>query len=178
MPEEKAAVFLDRDGVIVESILRGGRPYAPRTLAEFKFLPGVDSAIASLRKAGFIVIVVTNQPDVAHGKLKSEELDRMHALMKKKLPLDGVKTCLHSEEDRCACRKPKPGMLTEAAREQSIDLSRSFMVGDRWRDIDAGKAAGCRTILIGDGYGEREITADWKVASLPEAAKLILSRAG
>jgi D-glycero-D-manno-heptose 1,7-bisphosphate phosphatase len=169
------AVFLDRDGVINESLVRNGRPYAPTHFAEFSILPGVCEALLSLKKAGYRLIVVTNQPDLAKGSLPPDELEKMHSKMLSTLPIDDVRVCPHIEEDGCSCRKPKPGMLIDAARELSLDLKKSFMVGDRWRDIDAGKAAGCKTVLIGDGYGERPIVADATVTSLLEASRLILN---
>ena len=171
------AVFLDRDGVLNRSAIRNGRPYAPTSLEDFQLLPGVTEAVVQLRAAGFRLIVVTNQPDVATGKLPREILEQMHHQLRAWLPLDDIKTCCHLDADGCACRKPKPGMLLEAAREQGIDLSRSFMVGDRWRDVAAGKAAGCKTIFVDYSYAESlEKPPDFVVTSLLEASKLILER--
>ena len=171
----KRAVFLDRDGVLNRSRVREGRPCAPVSLAEFELLPGVAEAVTGLRKAGFLLIVVTNQPDVASGVVSREVLEQIHQELRVLLPIDDIKVCCHVEEDGCTCRKPKPGMLLEAAREWSIDLNRSFMVGDRWRDVSAGKAAGCRTIFVDYGYAERLIDPpDFRVTSLREAASIIL----
>lgn len=170
------AVFLDRDGVINEVSLSRGQPYAPRTLAEFQFLPDVGAAIRALRKAGFRIIVVTNQPDVGRGVQTREVIEAMHERLRRSLPIDAVKVCYHVDEDRCACRKPKPGMLLEAAAEWSLKLERSFMIGDRWRDIEAGKAAGCKTVLIQRHYSERQAEdPDAQVGSLLEASRYILS---
>jgi D-glycero-D-manno-heptose 1,7-bisphosphate phosphatase len=169
-------VFLDRDGVIVDSIVLKGRPVAPFRLEEFKISEGAPEAVRKLKAAGFAVIVVTNQPDVAKGALEPAELERMHEALRQSVAVDEIRVCTHVDEDGCRCRKPRPGMLVDAARERGIDLSRSFMVGDRWRDIDAGKAAGCRTVLIGDGYCERSISADFRAADITEAARLILAR--
>ena len=169
------AVFLDRDGVLNRSNLRNGRPCAPTSLEEFELLPGVTQAVGRLREAGFRLIVVSNQPDIATGKLSREILERMHERLRSWLPVDAIKVCCHVDENECACRKPKPGMLLEAAREWSIDLSRSFMVGDRWRDVSAGKAAGCRAIFVDYGYAETQVDQpDFVVASLLEAADIIL----
>ena len=171
----KRAVFLDRDGVLNRSMVRNGRPYAPTSLDEFELLPGVTEAVTSLRTAGFLLIVVTNQPDVATGALSRNVLDEIHRKIRTWLPVDDIKVCCHVEADGCLCRKPRPGMLLDAAREWSIDLNRSFMVGDRWRDVSAGKAAGCTTIFVECGYAERQVDApDFVVTSLAEAVKIIL----
>lgn len=129
------AVFLDRDGVINRAVARDGRPFPPASLEKFEFLPGVVEAVAMLRRAGFRIIVATNQPDVGKGAQRREVVEAIHVHMQSVLPIDAVKVCYHTDENECACRKPKPGMLLEAAAEWSLDLSRSFMVGDRWRCI-------------------------------------------
>lgn len=170
------AAFLDRDGVINRVILRNGRPYSPSSLQEFEFLPGVDEAINALRLSGYRVIVVTNQPDVAKGLQRREVVEAMHERMLRAFPIDEIKVCYHEDRDACQCRKPKPGMLLEAAEKWSLELGISFMIGDRWRDIEAGRAAGCKTILVGGGYSEQPAeNPDAVVASLWEAAQLILS---
>ena len=148
----RRAVFLDRDGVLNESLVRGGKPYAPRTLAEFRLLPGVPEALAKLRKAGFLTVVVTNQPDIARGTTTREAVDSIHAFMLRDLALDEIRVCPHDDADDCPCRKPKPGLLLQPP---VYDIAGSYMVGDRWRDIEAGRAAGCRaTILVDYGYDE------------------------
>jgi D-glycero-D-manno-heptose 1,7-bisphosphate phosphatase len=171
------AVFLDRDGVLNRALVRDGRPYAPRSLAEFELLPDAGRATAALKAVGFRLIVVTNQPDVATGQVEQQTVEAMHERLLDELPLDDVLACYHTDEHDCACRKPKPGMLHEASQRWGIDLARSFLVGDRWRDIEAGRAAGCRTILIETGYRERRAAADWRAASLAEAARIICSQA-
>lgn len=171
----KRAVFLDRDGVINRSIVRNGKPYPPASLQELEILPGVEEAIQALRHAGFLIVVVTNQPDVATGIQRREVVEAMHRELRGKLPIDDIRVCYHTDADGCACRKPKPGMLLDAAREHSIDLSRSFLVGDRRRDIAAGKAAGCYTFFIDNGYREEAPDSpDAVVASLREASRIIL----
>lgn len=140
-----------------------------------EILEGVGDALASLRNAGFLNIVVTNQPDVATGKLKTEIVEAMHRRLREALALDDIKVCYHGDADRCECRKPKPGMLLQAAREFGIDLSRSFMVGDRWRDVAAGQAAGCANFFIDYGYGEKRPEPPYiAVKSLAEASRRIL----
>jgi D-glycero-D-manno-heptose 1,7-bisphosphate phosphatase len=169
------AVFLDRDGVINRAFVRGGRPYPPERLEDLELLPGVAEAAVALRAAGFALVVVTNQPDVATGRQCRVVVEAMHERIRALVPVDAIKVCYHNDADDCGCRKPRPGMLLEAAAEHSLDLSRAFMVGDRWRDIAAGSAAGCRTILVGDGYGERfPVSPDAAAGSLAEAARLIL----
>ena len=171
----KRAVFLDRDGTINRAVVRDGKPYPPAVLAEFELLPGAEHAIHALREAGFVVIVVTNQPDVATGVQRREVVEAMHSNLHAMALCDDVKVCYHTDADGCGCRKPKPGMLIEAAREWEIDLARSFMVGDRWRDVAAGKAAGCYTFFIDYNYRERRAdNPDRVVGSLQEAGKLIL----
>ncbi len=169
-------MFLDRDGVINKSIVRGGKPYPPARLEEMEILPGVPQALAALRDAGFLLIVVTNQPDVARGTQTREMVEAMHAHLMAILPLDGIKTCYGTSSETSDCYKPRPGLLLEAQREHGIDLGGSFMVGDRWRDVGAGKAAGTFTIFIDYGYQEqRPDSPDATAASLAEAAAVILS---
>lgn len=170
------AVFLDRDGVLNRVIVREGRPYAPSSLEEFEFLPGVVGATQSLKAAGFILIVVTNQPDVGMGTQRRDVVETMHRRLLDMLPLDDIRVCYHVDADGCACRKPKPGMLLDAARMWSLKLEECYMVGDRWRDIEAGKAAGCRTILVQASYQEQSAKKpDAVVGGLVEAGKLIMS---
>lgn len=170
------AVFLDRDGVLNRSVVRDGRPYAPTRLEELELLPGVVDATHTLRRAGFLLIVVTNQPDVGAGRQQRQTVERMNAELRGWLPLDDIKVCYHVDADACACRKPKPGMIVEAAGQWGIDLAASVMVGDRWRDVEAGQAAGCRTIFVEGGYDERRASRpDAVVQSLDAAARLIVS---
>ena len=139
--------------------------------------PGVAEACSRLKQAGFLLVVATNQPDVGRGTLKREVVEAIHAHMLKALPLDRVEVCYHpgKTESECDCRKPKPGMLLRSARELNINLDKSWMVGDRWRDIDCGHAAGCRTILIDYQYDEPlKQPPDFRVSSLLEAADIIL----
>lgn len=171
--EPRRAVFLDRDGVLSSSEVRDGRPYAPLSLEAFRILPDAAASVARLRAAGFIAIVVSNQPDVATGALDPKVLDAMHSRLRATVPVDDVRVCTCL--DGCANRKPLPGMLIEAAEEWSVDLGSSWMVGDRWRDVGAGRAAGCATILIDRGYAEAVLDpADHVVASLGAAVDLIL----
>jgi D-glycero-D-manno-heptose 1,7-bisphosphate phosphatase len=168
------AVFLDRDGVINRAFVRNGKPHPPATLEELEILPGVERALLTLKVAGFSLVVVTNQPDVARGTQRRETIDGMHESMAARLPIDEFRVCFHDDRDQCACRKPQPGLLLDPP---TYDVSRSVMVGDRWRDIEAGQRAGVRaTVFIDYHYDERqpaEPTA--RVSSLEEAAAWILA---
>jgi D-glycero-D-manno-heptose 1,7-bisphosphate phosphatase len=175
-PPRRRAVFLDRDGVINRSVLRQGLPYPPATLAEFEILPGVPAACARLKQAGFLLVVATNQPDVGRGTVAQSVVEAIHAQLMEQLPVDRVEVCFHPGrgESDCDCRKPRPGMLLRAARELEIDLARSWMVGDRWRDIDCGHAAGCRTVFIDYGYAESlRQKPDFSAGNLAAAADII-----
>ena len=173
----KRAVFLDRDGTINRAIVRDGKPYPPATLMEFELLPGAVQAIEGLQKAGFLIIIVTNQPDVAIGVQKREVVEAMHDNLLSAGLCDDIKVCYHVDADNCKCRKPQPGMLLEAASQWQVDLAQSFMVGDRSRDVAAGKAAGCFTYFIDHGYLERLADdPDAIVGSLEEAGRLILRK--
>jgi D-glycero-D-manno-heptose 1,7-bisphosphate phosphatase len=173
----RRAVFLDRDGVLNRAILRHGKPYPPANVAEFEILPGVVEACRVLKEAGFVLIVVTNQPDVARGTQQRSVVEAINQTLLSSVPLDDIKVCYHDDGDQCSCRKPLPGLLIEAAREWQIDLSASFMVGDRWKDIESGLKAGCRTILIDVDYGEEMLSApDHRVHSLAEVPAWILSQ--
>lgn len=171
------AVFLDRDGVINRSLVRDGKPYAPVNAAEFELLPGVADALRRLRKAGFLNIVVTNQPDIATGKQRQEDLDVLHARLLTELDIDVIRVCSHVNHDGCACRKPAPGLLLDAARDFGIDLGASYMVGDRWRDVAAGQRAGCRVCFFIDyGYDEKRPEPPYTVVkSLENSVQYILA---
>ena len=170
----RPAVFLDRDGVLNEAFVRDGVPTPPRSLDEFRVLPDVAAACSDLKRAGFVLVVVTNQPDVARGTLTSAEVDRMHERLRSLVPLDEICVCLHDDSDVCTCRKPQPGMLLEAAARLNLDLARSASVGDRWRDIEAARRAGVRAIYVERHYDEPPpVGADVAVGDLAEAAEWI-----
>lgn len=173
----RKAVFLDRDGVINRGVVHEGKPFAPFSLGEFEILPGVPEAIEKLRSAGYLCVVCTNQPDVRRGVARQSDVDAIHAAMKTRLAVDDIRVCYHDDGDGCACRKPKPGLLVAAAVEWEIQLAGSFMVGDRWRDVGAGKAAGCRTVLVNRFPEVAQMEPDVELADLPAAADWILSAA-
>ena len=152
----RRAIFLDRDGVLNATIRdAGGRPLPPRGEAELVILPGVPEACAALRRAGFLLIGCTNQPDIARGTTPRAFVDWVNARVTADAGLDEMRVCPHDDADACHCRKPLPGMLTDAAAAHGIDLAASWMVGDRFRDVEAGQAAGCHTLFIDYGYPER-----------------------
>lgn len=172
---KRRAVFLDRDGVLNRAVVRDGRPYPPAIVAEVEILPGVVEALQRLKVAGFVLIVVSNQPDVARGTTPQETVEAINAFLANRLPVDRFIMCYHDSADNCDCRKPRPGMLFEGAKEFDVDLSLSYMVGDLWRDVEAGIAAGCKTIFVDYGYDEkRPQSYDYHVFSLQEAAITIL----
>lgn len=178
-PAVKKAVFLDRDGVLNIPPVRDGKPSAPFSLEDFKLYPDALEACRALKKAGFFLIVATNQPEVSRGNLKKEVVEAMHREMQRLLPIDDIEVSYASghESQPDPMRKPAPGMLLRAAAKHKIDLSQSYMVGDRWRDVDCGAAAGCATIFIDRGYAEPlRKTPDATVANLKEAAAFILKR--
>ncbi len=171
------AVFADRDGVLCANVMRDGRPVAPTRLEDFHLLPGVEYSVRALKSAGYLVIVVTNQPDVGTGRTPRATVEAMHDIIRSTLDVDDIKACFHTNADGCTCRKPKPGMILEAAAERAIDLPASFVVGDRWSDVAAGQEAGCATIFVDYGHEpDRPIKADTVVGSFAEAARVILDR--
>jgi D-glycero-D-manno-heptose 1,7-bisphosphate phosphatase len=163
----RCAVFLDRDGVLNEVTIRDGIPVPPPSADAMELIEGVEEACARLRELGFVLVVITNQPDIARGAQTRDEVDRMHALLRRRLPLDEIIVCPHDDRDGCACRKPKPGMILDAAGRLGLDLDRSFSVGDRWRDVEAAQRAGVRSIFVERHYGQRPaVDADAVAASL------------
>jgi len=170
------AVFLDRDGVINQSVVRDGKPYPPESVQDLRILSGVPESLSALHDAGFLTIVVTNQPDVATGKQNLDVVQAMHVRLRAELSLDDIRVCYHRDADGCECRKPKPGLLLQAARELGIDLAKSYMVGDRWKDVAAGQAAGCTSFFVDYGYSEKRPDPPYiTVKSLAEAGGRILA---
>jgi len=166
-------VFLDRDGVLNEVVWRAGRPVSPRTIEEFRLVPDID-ALARLHSAGLQLFVVTNQPDIARGLLDPGVLEEMLQRLRDAATFTDIACCMHDDGDACDCRKPRAGMLRALADAWRVDLSESYMVGDSWRDMDAGRAAGCRTVLIRRDYN-LELTADLEASSLRDAVDAVLA---
>ena len=174
------AVFLDRDGVLNANVERDGRPVAPTRLEDFRLLPGVAASVKRLKAAGFLIVVATNQPDIANGRSTWNLLNAMHDVLCKSVAIDDIRVCPHVDTDGCECRKPRAGMLLSAAVTHGIELGKSYMVGDRWRDIYAGRAAGCCTILLSrdDLSGSTNCQPDFVAATLHEAVDVIARHAG
>ncbi len=174
--DSKPAIFLDRDGVLIETIIREGVPHPPATLSEVCIVDVASRTLFDLGVAGYLRIVVTNQPDVARGTQTRANVEMINDLLMRAMPIDRVYVCYHDNADHCACRKPAPGMLSDAAGDFGIDLARSYMIGDRWSDVEAGRNAGCRTILLNRSYSQRERCApDHVVTDLTEASRVILA---
>jgi D-glycero-D-manno-heptose 1,7-bisphosphate phosphatase len=171
------AVFLDRDGVINKAVVRDGKPYPPGRVEDVEIYEDVPEALKQLKAAGFLCVLVTNQPDVARGKQVRGVVEAIHEKLMASLPLDDCLVCYHDDEDGCACRKPAPGMLFMAAERLGISLKDSFMIGDRWRDIEAGRRAGCQTVWIDRKYSEPlKNKPDFTAESLLVAVEWILRK--
>jgi D-glycero-D-manno-heptose 1,7-bisphosphate phosphatase len=172
----RPAVFLDRDGTLNIPVVRDGKPYAPERLEEFLLIKGVPEACRGLKAAGYALVVATNQPDVGRGKVAQSVIESMHARLLELIPeIDRVEVCYDpGQGENSRRRKPEPGMVLDAAAALGIDLSRSWMVGDRWRDVDCGHNAGIRTIFINFGYLEKfNLKPDYTVESFQDAVAII-----
>ncbi|HEX4354394.1 MAG TPA: HAD family hydrolase [Polyangiales bacterium] len=168
------AVFFDRDGVINVPMVRDGLPFAPKDMSEFAFMEGAHETLNALKARGYVLLVVTNQPDVARGWQAIEQVEEFHRHIEAELPVSRIYACFHDNAHACECRKPKPGMLIQGSREFDIDLTQSFLVGDRWKDIEAGRSAGCKTIYLRHGYDEAEAhSPDYEIKGLPELLAII-----
>jgi D-glycero-D-manno-heptose 1,7-bisphosphate phosphatase len=179
----RPAVFLDRDGVLNRVVVRNGRPYPPSSVQDFELYGDVADGCARLKAANFLLIVITNQPDVNRGTQSREMIEAMHVKLRSAVPcLDRIEVCYHAGErygERCECRKPRPGLILRAAADLNIDLNKSYVIGDRWRDIDCARAAGCRAILIQRGYRERlREPPDFTVANFGISVSAVLCDAG
>ena len=170
----KKAVFLDRDGVINKAIVKNGLPRSPNSLDELKILPGVKESIIKLKKLNFICLMVTNQPNVSRKKIDKNSVIQMNNFLKNEIALDDIFVCYHDDSDNCNCRKPKPGLLLQAGKKWDVDFKKSFMIGDRWRDIQAGEKVGCKTIFLDYKYNEKKPKKpDFVSDSLLNAAHII-----
>ncbi len=179
MPLLRPAVFLDRDGTLNAAVVREGRPYPPATAGELQLLPGVVEGCARLKAAGYVLVVATNQPDVGRGTQSRAMVEAIHARLGALLPLERVEVSYDTgaETPPSQYRKPAPGLLLRAARDLGLDLARSWMVGDRWRDVDCGRNAGCRTVFIDCGYHEiLRAPPDFTVRSFAAAVDIILKK--
>ena len=170
----RKAIFLDRDGVINKIFIKNGLPSSPDTFDQLEILTGVKESILRLKKLNFLCLVATNQPDVSRGKIEKETIIKMNNYLKHEIELDDVFVCYHDDHDNCRCRKPKSGLLLDAAKKWDVDLKKSFMIGDRWKDIEAGKSAGCKTIFIDCDYNEKKPNSpNFTTDSLINAVRII-----
>ena len=168
-------MFLDRDGVINEVVFRGGeKPIAPWKLEEFKFIQGIKDPLEELSRMGYHLFVVSNQPDIARRYVDASTIEKMNEIILETFPIQDVMICPHDDRHNCNCRKPKPGMLIELSHKWDVDLKNSFLIGDNWKDMDAGKAAGCKTILIDKPYN-KHVIPDFRVKNLEQAVNVIKS---
>ena len=163
----RPAVFLDRDGVINEAIERDGKRHSPMSSSEFAFIHGIEAAFDALQSLQIPIVVVTNQPEVARGRLNTDALTVMHQLISDRFEVTDIVFCPHDDADRCACRKPKPGMILSSCARHGLDPGRSVMVGDQRKDIEAGFAAGCRTILVNNPV----LVAEYERPTLPSGIR-------
>jgi len=172
----RSAVFLDRDGVLNEVVERDGQPASPRSLDDLRLVTDLE-AVDRLADAGHLVFITTNQPDVARGHVSSAIIEEIMIRIRSHVHIDDTRVCTHEDADDCACRKPKPGMLMDLARHWHVDLARSWMIGDMWRDVAAARAAGCRSVLIRTAYN-RAASADLEADTLAEAVERVLEHGG
>ncbi len=171
----KRAVFLDKDGVLNKVIMRNGRIGSPRSLPEMELREEAAESINDLKRGGFLVVVLTNQPDIARGKMTLSEFETMAATIRERLSIDDILVCPHDDEDNCACRKPKPGLIQRASERHGIDVSGSFFVGDTGRDMKAASQAGCLGLLIDTAYNQ-DVPCLHRFPNLHDAAKFILEK--
>lgn len=170
----RPAVFLDRDGVLIDTHVVDGVTRPPADVSQMRVLPGVDVAVARLRDAGFALVVVTNQPDVRRGLQRRDRVLAINDALRERFAFDAVQVCFHDTPDACACRKPEPGLLVDAARALALELAESYMVGDRATDVEAGRRAGCRTVFVA-GAGAPDAGADFIAPDLLAATEWILA---
>jgi len=170
----RRAIFLDRDGTLNKAFIKNGLPFSPSSFNEFEILPGVKESLLKLKKLNFVCLLITNQPDVSRGKIKKNVVIQMNNFLKSEIKLDDIFICYHDDHDNCECRKPKPGLLLNAKKKWNINLNKSYMIGDRWKDIQAGINAGCKTVFINNGYKDnKEIKANFITDSLLDAVYIL-----
>ncbi len=167
------AIFLDRDGVINQPVIINGKPYPPKNINELLLIDNIGRYLDELKNKGFLLIMITNQPDVARGKIRRADVENINNYLKKYLGIDDVFCCYHDDNDECDCRKPKPGMIVDAQKKWKINLKNSFLIGDRWKDVESGKSVGLRTFLIDYNYDEKFIEPTYRVKGFEEILKII-----
>lgn len=144
----KRAVFIERDAILNEVRTGPKHQVPPLTLEEFKINQQAKDPLLKLKGAGFVLVATTNQPGLSRGYQSRRELDRMHEVLRRSFPLDDLMVCPHDETDHCPCRKPRPGLLIEAAFKWHLNLDHSFVISDKWQDAEAARTAGCTSVLL------------------------------
>ena len=176
MFRENRAIFLDRDGILNFTAVKNGKSHPPLNLKETIINPSAKLVLPILKQEGYLLIGITNQPDVVRGEQKQEVIEEINNHLLNCLPLTEIFVCYHDNEDNCNCRKPKPGLIFQAAQKYKISLTNSYMIGDRWKDIEAGKCAGCKTIFIDYKYneGHTDTKPDYSVDDISEIIEIII----
>ena len=170
----RKAIFLDRDGTLNKAFIKNGLPFSPESFNEFEILPGVKESLLKLKKLNFVCLLITNQPDVSRGKINKNVVIQMNNFLKSEIKLDDIFVCYHDDHDNCECRKPKPGLILNAKKKWDIDLNKSYMIGDRWKDVQAGINAGCKTVFINNNYKEtKQVKANFITDSLINAVYIL-----
>lgn len=173
---KKKAVFLDRDGIINEVVYHGSnKPSSPWKFEEFKLIPGIKKPLEELVQMGYLIFIISNQPDISRGFIKNGTTEKINNVISERFPITEIRVCPHDDHHNCKCRKPKPGMILELCKKWNVDPSKSFMIGDNWKDIEAGKSAGCTCILLDKNYN-KSVNIKHRVKNLKEAVKLIKMR--
>jgi len=173
---KKIAVFLDRDGVINEVVFHKevNKPSSPWKFEEFEMFLDIKKPLKKLKKLGYYLFIISNQPDISRGFIEEGTTEKINQIIYKKLPIDEIITCPHDDAHNCNCRKPKPGMINILAKKYDIDKTKSFLIGDSWKDIEAGKSAGLKCILLYTPYN-KSVDADFRAKKLDGAVGLINS---
>jgi len=171
----KRAIFLDRDGVINEVVFhRTKKPSSPWNFEEFKLINGIKKPLEELSQMGYYLFIISNQPDIARGHIKKDTTERINKIIYETFPIKEIFVCPHDDHHDCNCRKPKPGMIFILSKKWKIDLKKSFLIGDNWKDMEAGKSAGCITIILDQPYNQL-VEADFRVKNLERAVDMIKS---
>jgi D-glycero-D-manno-heptose 1,7-bisphosphate phosphatase len=171
------ALFFDRDGILNEAVVINNKPYPPSS----KKLVIIPQSIRDLTEFfinDYLLIGITNQPDVARGTQNKLVVEEINCYLKYELNLTDIFTCYHDDKDNCNCRKPKPGMILQAQKIYDIDLANSFLVGDRWRDVECGRNASVKTIFVNFNYNEKKPEADFTVNEISSIKNIILQHGG
>ena len=172
--QSNKAIFLDRDGVINKVILKNNKPYSPLLFKDFVINEQIPNLLEFLKMKGFLLIVITNQPEIKRKNLKYTELNQMHEFIKSHLKVDAIYCCDHDDDDGCSCRKPDIGLFKKAQKDFNISNKISYMIGDRYKDMIAAKNFGCKSVLINKNYDEKIIPGDYEVVDHKDLKNLFM----